>query len=316
MNQSLLHAQNELSLISIALCTYNGEQFLRQQIDSLLIQTYSNLEIVVVDDASEDNTKFILEQYALQDKRLRFIINENNIGFNKNFEKAIGLCTAQFIAICDQDDIWEANKIECIMNEWPEGSLFVYSLSGNFSGNDFKNRTEAPNVVYTNIDDVHKLVFNSPVHGHACMFKKELFSFCTPFPTDIFYDWWISMYAATIGTIGCVPHTLTWHRKHESNSSRSLTSIKEREKRNEQLRQQCAYFIETFCNRCTLQPQKNSLLHYASLLKQMDGKNFSWPMFRYVLKNRKKVFHYKKQKPFIFFSILKHAFRMGYKGLL
>lgn len=317
MNKHPLHTQHALPLVSIAMCTYNGKQFLREQIESLLIQTYSNIEIIVVDDASKDNTKIILEEYAIKDKRLRFIVNEDNIGFNKNFEKAIHLCTAEFIAISDQDDIWETNKIEIMMKEWREDSLFMYSLSGNFEDNHFEHRTPAPNIVYTKIDDVHKLVFNSPVHGHACMFKKELISICAPFPDDVFYDWWISMHAATTGTIGCVPQTLTWHRKHGSNSSRSLTSIQEKEQRNEQLRHQCSYFIETFCAKPILkQPQKDSLLQYASLLKKMDGKRFSWPMFRYIFKNRKMVFHYKKQKPFIIFSYLKHAFRMGYKGLL
>jgi hypothetical protein len=77
-----------------------------------------------------------------------------------------------FIAIIDRDDIWEAEKIGKMMRQWPEGAQFIYSLSGNFTGTDFENRTAAPHVVYTPIDHVLKLVFNSPVHGHACMFKR------------------------------------------------------------------------------------------------------------------------------------------------
>jgi hypothetical protein len=204
-----------------------------------------------------------------------------------------------------------------MMLQGPVNASFVFSLSCNFTGNNFKDRSLAPDVVYTDINDVHKLVFNSPVHGHACMFKKELALLCTPFPSDIFYDWWMSMHAAATGTVGCIPLTLTWHRVHESNSSRNITSIKDKSQREEQLRKQCVYFIETFCSKGILKPsQKESLLEYAAILKKMDGKKFSWPMFRYVLKNRALVFHYKKQKPFIFISFLKHAFKMGYKGLL
>lgn len=148
------------------------------------------------------------------------------------------------------------------------------------------------------------------------MFKKELLNSCTPFPTDIFYDWWISMHAASTGIIGCIPQTLTWHRVHDKNFSRDLTSIKDKEEREEQLRKQSVHFLETFFARpVAKEKEKRSLLQYASLLKTMDGKKFSRPMFNYVMKNRKLIFHYKK-KPFVFFSHFKHARKMAKKGLL
>ena len=311
--------QNSISnqpLVSVVLCTYNGERFLHPQIGSVLSQTYPHLELIIVDDASSDNTVSILEEYSRKDSRVKYFVNEKNLGYNKNFEKAMLLANGDYIAPCDQDDIWAASKIETMMKEWPGDSLFVYSLSGSFTGDDFENRTDAPKVFYSAIDDVHKLVFNSPVHGHACMFKKELLSICTPFPADIFYDWWISMHAASSGTIGCVPQTLTWHRVHDSNSSRTLTSIKDKQEREQQLRQQSACFLETFFKQpVARENEKKSLLQYASLLKTMDGKKFFRPMFRYVMKNRKLVFHYKK-KSFVFFSHLKHALRMAKRGLL
>lgn len=272
--------------------------------------------MIIVDDASSDNTVQILDEYRRQNNRVKVFENEKNLGYNKNFEKAILLASGEYIAPCDQDDIWAASKIETMMNEWPKGSLLVYSLSGSFTGNDFEKRTDAPKVYYSNIDDVHKLVFNSPVHGHACMFKKELMDICIPFPEDIFYDWWISMHAASSGFIGCVPKTLTWHRVHDKNFSRTLTSIKDKTEREDQLRKQSAYFLETFFKKSLASVnEKQSLLQYASLLKVMDGKKFSLDMFRFVMKNRRLIFHYKK-KPFIFFSHLKHALRMARKGLL
>lgn len=304
-------------LVSIAMCTYNGEKYLAQQLDSLLQQTYTNTEIIITDDASADGTAKILQQYAQQHSNIKFFINECNIGYNKNFEKAINLCSGGYIAISDQDDIWEADKIAIMMQQWPQQSQFVYSLSGNFTDDDFAGRTAAPNVVYSNVDDVHKLVFNSPVHGHACMFKKELMQCCTPFPEDIFYDWWMSMHAAATGVVGCVPQTLTWHRCHSANSSRTITGIKNEAERNKQLREQSVYYIKTFCSRKLLKPQQeNSLLQYANVLQQMDGKKFNPKMFVYVLKNRKLVFHYKKPKAFLFISYLKHAFKMARKGIL
>lgn len=318
MNTDLLNTDDQLPLVSIAMCTYHGERYLQEQIDTLLGQTYPNIEIVAVDDASTDNTVNILEENSKKDSRIRFFINEKNIGYNKNFEKAISLCNGQYIAVSDQDDCWEVNKIEVMMSLWPAGLSFIYSLSGTFIDTDLEHRTLPPAVVYTAIDDVHKLVFNSPVHGHACMFKKEFALSCMPFPDDIiYYDWWLSMHAAATGIVGYVPKALTWHRIHGKNSSKRFLSIKDKQVRAEQLRNQSIRAIETFCDRHILkQPQKESLLSYTSILKTMDGKKFSWPMFRYVLKNRKKIFHYKRQKPFMMFSYLKRAARMAYTGIL
>ena len=304
-------------LVSVALCTYNGEAFLRQQLDSIITQTYRNIELVISDDASTDGTFAILEEYRQKDTRINLMVNPINIGYNKNFEKTIAGVTGNYIAISDQDDIWEPKKISTIMRLWPEGALFVYSLSGIFTGHDFKNRSAPPDILYGPVSDVRHLVFNSPVHGHTCMFKKELVAGCLPFPEDIFYDWWLSMHAASVGTIGCIPQVLTWHRIHRHNSSMSITSINDKGERYGQLRKQCAYFIETFYKRNTDdQPQRDSLLGYARLLKKLDGKKFSWLMFCYIFKNRKLVFHYKKQKPFILISYLKHAYRIAYSGLL
>ena len=303
-------------LVSVVLCTYNGEKYIAWQLDSILKQTYDNLEIVIVDDASSDNTKTVLNRYKENDGRIKLYFNEANLGYNKNFEKAIGLASADYIAISDQDDIWEPNKIEIIMANWPQGVLFVYSLSGSFYDDDFEGRRPAPNVYYSDISDTHKLVFNSPVHGHASMFKKELVKHCLPFPQDIFYDWWMSMHAASISTIGCILQTLTWHRKHNQNSSRTLTSIANITERNQHLRKQSILFLETFFSRPVVKEnEKESLLQYAALLKQTDDKHFYWPMFWYVMKHRRKIFHYKK-KTFVFLSHLKHARKMAYKGLL
>jgi Glycosyltransferases involved in cell wall biogenesis len=101
-------------LVSIALCTYNGEKFLRKQIDSLLAQTYPHIEVIVCDDASSDGTAGILNSYT--DPGMIKYFNPENIGYIRNFEQAIRHCTGQYIAICDQDDVWKENKIERMLN--------------------------------------------------------------------------------------------------------------------------------------------------------------------------------------------------------
>src|ERR1700753_2011765 len=98
-------------LVSIALCTYNGAVYLKEQLDSLIAQTYPNIEIVVVDDRSADDTWQLLTGYANTYPQFKIHQNAQNLGFVKNFEHAASLCSGELIALCDQDDIWHPEKI-------------------------------------------------------------------------------------------------------------------------------------------------------------------------------------------------------------
>ncbi|HJA88732.1 MAG TPA: glycosyltransferase, partial [Candidatus Parabacteroides intestinavium] len=102
---------NELQKrVSIVMCTYNGERFLREQIDSLLNQTYPLYEIIIQDDSSTDGTRRVVQEYADKYDTIKPCINKAERGVNANFFSAMHLATGDYIAICDQDDIWEKNK--------------------------------------------------------------------------------------------------------------------------------------------------------------------------------------------------------------
>ncbi|MFM6915410.1 MAG: glycosyltransferase, partial [Aquirufa sp.] len=93
-------------LISIVMATYNGEKYLREQVDSLLAQSYPSLEFVFVDDASSDSTLEILRHYASQDERIHLIVNPVNQGLLATFETGIRAAKGEMIALSDQDDVW------------------------------------------------------------------------------------------------------------------------------------------------------------------------------------------------------------------
>lgn len=103
---------------SIVLTTYNGSKFIIELLDSIKNQTRKPDEVIIVDDVSTDDTASIvkeyIEKYAL--KNWHIIINDNNIGWKKNFRKAISLCTGEIIMFCDQDDIWHEDKVDVMCN--------------------------------------------------------------------------------------------------------------------------------------------------------------------------------------------------------
>lgn len=97
--------------ISIAMATYNGARFIREQLDSLYNQTRVPDEIIVCDDGSTDGTIDILEEYHRK-HNLTYYVNESNVGVNVNFINVFSKCTGDYVFICDQDDIWFPDKIE------------------------------------------------------------------------------------------------------------------------------------------------------------------------------------------------------------
>jgi len=99
--------------LSVAMCTYNGEQYLQEQLDSIIAQTRLPNEVVVCDDGSTDATLQILDEFQeTAPFPVRIYRNGTRLGPTKNFEKAIKLCSGNVIALSDQDDVWMPHKLE------------------------------------------------------------------------------------------------------------------------------------------------------------------------------------------------------------
>ncbi|MEK7198913.1 MAG: glycosyltransferase, partial [Bacteroidota bacterium] len=102
-------------LISVVMATYNGERFLSEQLESILSQSYPNIEMIVVDDGSVDSTVALVESYIKRYPAIRLYVNEENLGYIKNFEKGMLLANGEYIALSDQDDIWRKDKLALLM---------------------------------------------------------------------------------------------------------------------------------------------------------------------------------------------------------
>lgn len=204
-------------LISVALCTYNGERYLREQLDSLLAQTYSNMEIVAVDDGSTDRTVEVLREYEQRDARLRVIVNPRNVGFVRNFERAITLCKGTFIAPCDQDDVWLAEKLRMLAGYIGQRDMAycdseLIDADGRSSGMSMSRFW-----AMQDFSDPAAFVLGNCVSGHAMLFRRTLLDENPRLPTGVFHDWWLAAQAAARGGIVFCPEKLVRYRQHGNN---------------------------------------------------------------------------------------------------
>ncbi len=207
------------ALISVALCTYNGAAHLSEQLESLRTQTWPHLEIVAVDDASSDATWDILRQAAKEDSRLRIARNEENLGFAANFERAMSLCTGDYIAPCDQDDLWLAQKLERLMDAiGPHSLAYSDSMLIDERGRPLGARVSSRIHMVQGCDPLAFAFWNC-ISGHAMLFRRELLASALPTRDVRFHDWWIAFVAASLGSIAYVDEPLVAYRQHASSQT-------------------------------------------------------------------------------------------------
>lgn len=207
----------ETSLVSVVLGTYNGEDYLEEQLRSVLVQTWTNLEIIAIDDGSTDRTVAILREYAARDARIRVIVNEHNLGFIRNFEKGCGLSAGKWIALCDQDDFWLPEKVEKMVRAIGDYPM-IYCDSA-LCGPDLRPQGKKISdlVHYQTFDDCRQLCVFSRMYGHATLITRTLFDQASPFVEEMPHDGWLAFHATFYGGVKYLPEVLVSYRQHAAN---------------------------------------------------------------------------------------------------
>lgn len=204
-------------LVSIAMATYNGAMYLKEQLSSILGQTYPNLEVVITDDASSDETLAILRDFEKSHKRIKIFRHRVNQGITATFENSIKNCQGEYIAISDQDDIWELNKIEVLMNAVENEDVICSDseLVDQF-GQTLNKRISS----LVNLKSFHSgvpFLMGVCLPGHTLMMQGDFAKYILPMPVEIMYDRWISFCAAANNGIKYVHLPLVKYRQHNSN---------------------------------------------------------------------------------------------------
>ena len=205
--------------ISIVMTVYNGEEkHLRQQIDSFLNQTLLPDEIIICDDCSSDKTIKILKEYKKNNLvKIKLFMNKYNLGFTKNFEKAISKSTGDIIFLSDQDDVWYKNKIETVIKKFksnPTVNLIIHDA--HLVGENLKKTNiSAISQVFSGFGNTD--VF---VTGALTSFNKKLIKYFLPFPKNLLgHDGFIHFMSQNLGTRLVINNKLQMIRRHKKNTS-------------------------------------------------------------------------------------------------
>ncbi|HQU17032.1 MAG: hypothetical protein B7Z66_12610 [Chromatiales bacterium 21-64-14] len=217
---------NTNAVFSVVLATYNSSRYLREQLDSILVQTHAPAEIVVSDDGSTDDTLDILGEYARRDSRIVVVRNpaegRRSNRINGNFENAVRRCTGSWVAFSDHDDIWLPEKLEVLYANRHDMALIygrsdLVDAAGRSMGATFEKYLGFPEY-FSGPVPPYVLLDTNTVSGHALIVRRTLVEAALPFPDGITYDHWLALLARCKGGIRFVDEPVVLHRIHTENS--------------------------------------------------------------------------------------------------
>ncbi len=211
--------------VDILMATYNGENFVEEQIKSILNQTYKNFNLIIRDDCSTDRTVEIIKKIMKNDKRIKLYQNEANLGYVKNFEKLCQDSSSSLIAFSDQDDVWMKEKVEKLVSFMEKTkSILVFcdmkvtDANLNVINESFQkfNGKKSKCLKY---NDFYLLKLENVISGCSMMFDRSILSNAYPFPCkSVIHDWWLALLATQYGKVSFLNESLQYYRQHDKNS--------------------------------------------------------------------------------------------------
>lgn len=210
------------SEIAIIMPTYNGDKFLKEQIQSILNQTHHDFNLYIFDDKSNDSTLDICKKFKKIDSRIHLYINKENKGVVKNINDALLSIQANYYFLSDQDDIWLPKKIEkqlsilknnlCIMTF---SNLLLIDENGKSLNTDFWTTQKIDSNQAKNPENI---AIKTIVTGCTMAFNASLLEVALPISEKAtMHDHWLSIIASSIGKIIPIKEKLVHYRQHQKN---------------------------------------------------------------------------------------------------
>lgn len=291
--------------ISIIIATYNGERFLAEQIESILLQDYPIDEIIVCDDNSTDNTNKILDHYQSIGK-IKWIKNEKRLGVIRNFKKAASLAAnGNYIAFCDQDDIWLSYKIKlqievlfelekkCNFNKpaLVYSNLNLIDQNGNSINKSFWNEISHDNHKHC----LSTILFGNFITGCTILMNSKMLHFFSKMPeNEILHDYWLGLISLTFGESKGIAEPLVLYRQHSSNVTYNIHKKKMSK------------------NTLRLNGLRNIFKKNSYLQEELKIATFFYSDFKNDLNRKQKIFftlfNYSKNMPYLYKVILRKLY--------
>jgi len=220
------------SPVYIILATFNGADFLAEQIDSLIAQSESHWTLLIQDDGSSDDTIRIIENYSQKDHRIQVQANDANISSSalRNFSRLLVTAFeqgAQYVFFCDQDDVWGANKLFLMLEllkqlEGPENAPCLIHHDLEVVGDSLKTIAgsffELMQLRPSDEHNPQRLISRNEVTGCAMACNRALLEIALPVSDQaVMHDWWLALCAGYFGRLAYIPEKLVKYRQHGEN---------------------------------------------------------------------------------------------------
>jgi alpha-1,3-rhamnosyltransferase len=244
------------SKVSIIIPTYNGEKYIKGTIESCLNQTYPNVETIVIDDCSNDNTVSILKEYG---EKIRLYLNEENQGISKNVNKGVGLSEGKYFILLGHDDLLAKNHVEVMVNEFINDTLVAIhcnSMLIDSLGKKIKlSRDNITQIKKTN-NCIFELSIDNFISSCGMIHKKKVFEKVKGWDETykLYGEWLYYIKSLEHGSIGYSDKVHAFYRRHETNITNTF--------QNENTRKN----LEIYFNNCRSKAIKQGKFNLIQLL--------------------------------------------------
>lgn len=294
--------------VDILMATYNGGKYLKEQIDSILNQTYTNIRLIISDDCSTDNTREILKQYEKNEK-IKVFYQEKNLGYIRNFEFLLKQVKSNLYMLSDQDDVWKKDKIAKSVEKLKKENLDlvfcdleVVDENLNLIQESFNKYMKLERKIKKYINTYKFQYLYNCITGCTILSKKKFLNIILPVPSKSKYmvhDYWLGLMVALNGKVGYIEEKLIKYRQHGDNQI-GIDKISHKFNKLEQVRD---LFIEvklgifsTYVENEERFPEKlknqnKYALEYYQMLKNKKNFNFKgWRIFFNLYKNETLIY--------------------------
>lgn len=206
-------------MISVCMATYNGEKYLKEQLDSILKQIKSSDELIISDDGSTDLTRTIIKEYQKEYNNI-YLIDGPKMGVQKNFENALRKSKGDIIFLSDQDDIWMDNKVDVVLAAFQNPSVVLILHDAQIVDQNEQVIEDSFFEHRGSQSGFFKNLWKNSYLGCCMAFRRSVLERCLPFPPKIeMHDWWIGLISEMMGEVRLIDKPLLKYRRHGENVS-------------------------------------------------------------------------------------------------